>query len=397
MNLFILFIVSAVVFAAAVEVLGVATAVPGQNCDGLPAGTFTPVNISSPSGNLIATIIPYGATMTHLFVRDKQGELRDVLLGFDDPKTYCNGDQHPYFGATVGRVANRMTRGSFSLNNKTYRLPLNENSYDNLHSGPMGFDRQAFSVKWQTATDLYLHYTSPDGDGGFPSPLELIVRFTVGTANHNNKQDVLFMSWNGTNVGSEDTLFNPTFHGYFNLDGFKPNSGDGTVLDHFLTMPGASATVAVDEHLLPTGQTPSVDAQPWMDFRKQSTIGKYIKINTSSPLPSTGYDTAFVMEKTPGWNRAMVTSPFSGITMQVSGDRDSYQVYSGGYLDGTIPRKATQHGGFYQQFSGVTFETQCYPDVINHPEWWGKTDDSILKPGMMEYNLVITFDTAMHP
>eukprot|EP00759_Apiculatamorpha_spiralis_P052855 PhF_6_TR6037/c0_g1_i2/m.8720/K01785/galM, GALM; aldose 1-epimerase len=157
----------------------IAQSPPTQNCTHFIArGAFRHIDLNN---NVIyAKIIPYGGTLTHLLVPDRSGVMRDIVLGFDDPKQYCENVQHPYFGATIGRVGNRIgSNATFTIRNTTYQVPRNENNYDNLHSGPIGFDRHVFEVVDVNQTSVELCYTSPDGDQGFPGLLGMCVRYTL--------------------------------------------------------------------------------------------------------------------------------------------------------------------------------------------------------------------------
>lgn len=149
------------------------------NCSSQPADAFTPVSLTNARGTIKATMIAYGATMTHLLVQDRAGAERDVLLGFDDPTQYCANAEHPYFGATIGRVANRIANCSFSLGGKQYALSCNEKDFDTLHGGIVGFDRRAWEAVARNSSSVTWRYRSPAGEMGFPGSVDVNVTHTI--------------------------------------------------------------------------------------------------------------------------------------------------------------------------------------------------------------------------
>eukprot|EP01063_Lacrimia_lanifica_P013824 TRINITY_DN20432_c0_g1_i1.p2 TRINITY_DN20432_c0_g1~~TRINITY_DN20432_c0_g1_i1.p2 ORF type:complete len:372 (+),score=153.90 TRINITY_DN20432_c0_g1_i1:64-1179(+) len=335
-------------------------------CPAPSTGAYTKHNITLADPYLVVSVIPYGATVTNVYVKGADGAVRDVILGFEDAEGYCNDPQHPYFGATVGRVANRIRNGTFTLRGTTYHLEKTEKGYDNLHSGPMGFDRQVFNLDASPSRLVWTH-SVPEGHDGFPGGMKVTVTMSVfktaaGAA--------AFQIETAAAEVTEATLFNPTFHGYFNLDGFR---GAETVEEHVMHLPDAEQYVKVDGHLIPTGELGTAAADAWMDFRAPAALGAKLR-RYAADLP-TGYDTAFLA------SQASVTSARAGLRMDVAHDRASLQIYTSGYLNGTIPKKTTQGRGGYEQYAGVTFEPQWLPDAINHPEWWGFTNSTVVEDG----------------
>lgn len=320
-----------------------------------------------------AWFIPYGATLTHLLVPDKDGVKRDVALGWDDATQYCANAQHTYFGATIGRVANRIAKGSFDLDGVTYHTPLNDKGYDTLHGGWVGYDRRVWRVTRHSEREIAFTYTSPDGEEGFPGRVEVSVVHALSDDN------VWSLAYSAKT--NKPTIVSMTNHIYLNLNANVNNTP--TVLAHEVSMPTADKFVEVDKvHLIPTGNIISVKspASAYMDFTTPKPLGRDINKGTVSPLG--GYDNAFLFA---GWyqKRAVtrvvqVTSPMTGISVEMSTDQPSVQMYTGNFLNGTsmttrIRRKASQSYGkdpqYYQWRGAFTLEAQQYPDAIHHPNF----------------------------
>ena len=313
---------------------------PDWGCDALAAaGAFDSVTLFSPSGALSLSFIPYGGTAQSLRVPGAGGGRPvDVLLGFDDASQYCRGEVgdagHPYFGALIGRVANRISRGTFSLDGAVVHTPINEpppsGGNDTLHGGTFGYDRRVWAVQRLNASAARLSYFSPDGEMGFPGDLNVSVTYTL-------TEGSWVISYAGV-AGSKDTVFAPTQHAYWNLNG-----GAARVLEHTLAMPTASRFVQVDAFLLPTGALGSVSdaANAFLDFTAEKPVGRDINATTRYSW-GTGYDNAWVFDSWapdgPVAERVRVFSPLSGIGMVVSSDQPSVQVYSGNFLNNSIPQ-----------------------------------------------------------
>ena len=304
-----------------------------------------------------AKVITYGATLTELWVPDRAGKLGDVVLGFDNLQGYV--EKHPWFGATVGRVANRIARGKFALDGKEYSLEINDPP-NNLHSGPRGLSR----VVWRAeplskgyVAGVRLTYLTPEGDGGFPGNLsvEVIYRLT-----DENELQIEY-----TASTDKATPVNMTNHSYFNLDGGKD------ILGHVLYLQADDYT-PVDATLIPTGEIQSVMGTP-LDFTRPVAIGARIGQMNGNPG---GYDHNLVLSVETEKRKlaARVGDPVSGREMEVWTTEPAVQFYSGNFLDGMITGKRRV---MYGKHSGFCLETQHYPDALNHPNF----PSIVLRPG----------------
>jgi aldose 1-epimerase len=302
------------------------------------------------------SLMDYGATVVNLVVPDRKGKLDDVALGFESVEPYLTATA--YFGATIGRYGNRIAKGSFTLDGKTYQLPQN-NGVNSLHGGTTGFDKQMWKVdhKESSPPSITFSRVSPDGEDGYPGTLSVKVTFTLTEKNE------LRISYRAST--DKATVINLTNHTYFNLAG----AGTGTILDHLLTL-NASAFTPVDEGLIPTGKIEKVADTPW-DFRTAKAIGKDIKAVGGTPV---GYDHNYVLDHKAF--AAEVFEPTSGRLMKVTTDQPGIQFYSGNFLDGTLTGKG---GKVYPQYSGFCLETQHYPDSPNQPDF----PSTVLKPGQV--------------
>jgi len=296
---------------------------------------------------------------------------RDIVLGWDDPTQYCLNSNHPYFGAIIGRYANRIANGTFTLNNVIYHTPLNDNDWDTLHGGTIGYDRRIWDVEYYDTRTLRLRYFSPDGEMGFPGNLQVNVTYTLTDS---DEWDIHYSA-----KSDKDTIVNLSQHAYWNLNGFINNTQ--TALDHVLHI-AADRYVLTDSHLIPTGNFGDVKVDFWMDFATPKNIGKDITHGTVTPQG--GYDNAFAFSSNASF-RAVVymNSPLTGISLEMRTDQPSVQFYSGNFLDGTIPRKKDQtYGGvpqYYQHWGCAVLEAQHFPDSIHHPQW----PSTVLRSGLM--------------
>ena len=315
---------------------------------------------------LQAKITNYGGIVTHLLVPDKQGKLGDIVLGFDDVKSYQGEPplDSPYFGALIGRYGNRIKKGRFTLDGKEYKLATN-NGPNHLHGGLKGFDKVVWQAKPGTSADgqtLTLNYLSKDGEEGYPGNLNVQVVYTL------TNDDALRIDYTATT--DKATPVNLTNHSYFNL-----NHGTAKdALSHVLTLNADRYTV-VDATLIPTGELRSVQGTP-MDFRQPHAIGERIKkVEGADPG---GYDHNWVLTAANGGNAlrpaATVYEPTTGRTMEVLTDQLGAQFYSGNFLNGKLTGKG---GTVYNQHYGFCLETQHFPDSPNQP----KFPSTILKPG----------------
>lgn len=319
--------------------------------------------ISLRNGNGIEmTVLTYGGVIVSLRTPDRTGTLDDIVLGFDDLKSYV--DKSPYFGALIGRYGNRIAKGRFTLDGKTYALATN-NGANHLHGGTKGWDKVVWAFEaFQNATGVgvILTHTSNDGDEGYPGTVKAKVTYTL------TDKDQLIVDYEATT--DKATIINLTQHSYFNLAGAKADD----ILGHELMLNAAQYT-PVDDTLIPTGEIAPVDGTPF-DFRKSTAIGARINEKNEQLTRGKGYDHNFVLARTGTGlvEAARVVEPVTGRTMSIATTEPGIQFYSGNFLDGTLTGKG---GRVYPQRSGFCLETQHYPDSPNHPNFPSTT----LRPG----------------
>jgi aldose 1-epimerase len=320
----------------------------------LPDGSAVSLFSLNNSNGLIARVTDYGTIITELRVPDSRGNLADIVLGFDNVEQYLKG--HPYFGCTVGRVANRIAKGKFMLNGQTYTLAIN-NGPNHLHGGLKGFDKVLWTASPQSDASVKFAYTSPDGEEGYPGKLDVSVLITLTDANE--------LQIDYTAVTDRPTPVNLTNHSYFNL------AGAGDILSHELLL-AADGYTPTDATLIPTGEIRPVQGTP-MDFRRPQPIGSRIaQLEGEEP----GYDSNYVIKRA-GNSLALaarVHEPRSGRIMEVHTTQPGVQLYTANYLDGSLIGKG---GIVYQRHSAFCLETQHYPDSVNHPTF----PSVILRPG----------------
>jgi aldose 1-epimerase len=328
----------------------------GKLADGTPVQLFTLTN----SKGAVAKITNFGATLTEVWMPDRTGRKRDIVLGFDSLDGYVG--KEPYFGATVGRYANRIANGQFTLDGKTYQLAINDPP-NSLHGGTVGFDRKVWKaepIDVPHAASVKFSYHSPDGEENYPGNLDVTVQYTL------TDDDELKLDYTATT--DKDTILNLTNHTYWNLAG----ADSGNVLKQVLML-NADSYTPVNANLIPTGEVPAVAGTPF-DFTKPMALGSRI----TDPLVQAhkGYDVNFVVNGTPGTMRlaARATDPDSGRTMEVWTTEPGIQLYTSNYLDGTLNGKRGIH---YKQYGAFALETQHYPDSINQPSF----PPVILRPG----------------
>ncbi|REG87043.1 aldose epimerase family protein [Algoriphagus antarcticus] len=302
----------------------------------------------------------FGARVTQLWVPDKDGNLVDVVLGFETLDEYLNSGEK-YFGAAIGRYGNRIANGKFTLDGEEYTLPTNNNG-QTLHGGPGGFDYVIWDVEKSGENGLIFTYTSPDGEEGFPGELKVKMIYTL---TDDNEFKVTYEA-----ETDKATPVNLTHHSFFNLNG----AGNGTVLNHTLKL-NASKYTPVNEVLIPTGETPAVKGTPF-DFTTATTIGARIDQENEQLTFGGGYDHNWVLDKTGNdlTQAAVISSPQTGIEMEVWTTEPAIQFYSGNFLDGSTTGKG---GKVYALRSAFCLETQHYPDSPNQPNF----PSTVLKPG----------------
>jgi len=308
---------------------------------------------------LSAKILTYGATLVELQVPDRLGELNDIILGFDKLDGYLKNE--PNFGAIIGRVANRIARGRFTLDGKEYRLSINDGPH-HIHGGLKGFDKvvwRAEPVPDKDGIGLGLSYFSPDGEEGYPGDLSVRVVYVL-TEDNELRIDYAAKT-------DKPTPVNLTNHAYFNLAGAE-NTG---ILDHELLLV-ADRFTPVDDALIPTGEIMPVEGTS-LDFRTPTTIGARILEIPGSPG---GYDYNFILNNDSGKlaMAARVYDSSTGRVMEILTTELGIQFYSSNFLDGSIKGKK---GIFYRKHHGLCLETQHFPDSPNHTNF----PSIILRPG----------------
>ena len=308
------------------------------------------------------SITNFGATVVTLRVPDRDGKPADVVLGYDTLEGYQNGKS--YFGATVGRYANRIAGGKFSIDGKTYTLPKNDGP-NTLHGGIVGLNKKVWKARELSSNDstLEMAYLSPDGEEGFPGNLSVKVVFTLPADRNELKIEY-------TASTDRDTVLNLTNHSYFNLAG----EGSGDILDHVLTLHAKQFT-PVDKTLIPTGERRDVGGTP-LDFNSPTVIGKRINNDYEQLVVGKGYDHNWVLATGSGKTltiAAQAYDPKSGRTLEVATSQPGVQFYSGNFLDGSQGKG----GKRYPVRSAFCLETQHFPDSPNHPNF----PSTLLKPG----------------
>jgi aldose 1-epimerase len=336
---------------------GVEKATFGKTATGETVDLFTLTN----SHGLKAKVITYGGILTELHVPDKNGKLDDVVLGFDDLKGYLG--EHPYFGAIIGRYANRIAKAKFTLDGKEYHLAAN-NGPNSLHGGKKGFDKVVWkaNVPDPSQPAVELRYVSPDGEEGYPGELKIKVTYTLTPDN------ALSIQYEATT--NKATPVNLSNHSYFNLLGARSGA---TILDHEVQI-AADRYTPVDATLIPTGELKPVAGTPF-DFTKPHTIGERIKQTGGNPV---GYDHNFVLTKTidgkPVSWAVRVVEKKTGRVMEMSTTEPGVQFYTSNFMDGKLKGKG---GVAYPQYGAFCLEAQHFPDSVNQP----KFPSVILRPG----------------
>jgi aldose 1-epimerase len=342
----------------------------GTNPDGRSVHLYTLRNVNA----MEATITDHGATLVSLKVPDRFGDFADVVLGFDDLNGYVRSQT--YFGATVGRYANRIAHGRFTLDGVEYHLAQNDGE-NSLHGGLKGFDRVLWGATDVSAEQpsLELTYLSKDGEEGYPGNLSVHVRYTLSSS------DELRIEYAART--DKDTIINLTNHSYFNLSG----AGSGDILGHVLEI-AADRYTPINWELIPTGQLESVENSPF-DFRKPTTVGSRIESDNEQLKLAGGYDHNFVLNGAGALSfAARVTEPASGRVLEVFTSQVGMQFYSGNFLNGTARGK---QGVEYQRRSGLCLETQHFPDSPNHANF----PSTVLKAGeTFESTTVYRFSAA---
>ena len=338
----------------------------GTTTDGQKVTQYTLTN----AHGACVSIINYGGTVTSLHVPDRNGRFADVVLGFSKIGDY--EQKSPYFGCIVGRYGNRISKGTFKLEGKTYCLPVN-NGPNSLHGGK-GFDKAVWNATpaiTKQGPSLKLTYISRDGEEGYPGKLSVTATYTL-----TNKSELKLVYRAKTD---KPTVVNLTHHSYFNLAG----EGSGDILGHVVTI-HADKFTPVDKHQIPTGKIAAVKETPF-DFRKPTAIGDRINDADQQLKFAGGYDHNWVADNhLPGHLGiiAKVEEPKSGRVMEVISTEPGVQFYSGNFLDGTLIGKSGKVYGFR---NGFCFEPQHFPDSPNRRNFPSTT----LRPGETYKNTII--------
>ena len=322
-------------------------------------GKKTDLYVLKNKNNMEVCITNFGGRIVSVMVPDKEGKMQDVVLGFDSIQDYISKPSD--FGASIGRYANRINQGKFTLDSVTYQLP--QNNYGHcLHGGPKGFQYRVFDAKLLNPQELELTYVAKDGEEGFPGDItcKVIMKLT-----DDNAIDIRYEA-----ETNKPTIVNMTNHSYFNLDGDAKTNAD------HLLMVDADYYTPVDSTFMTTGEIVTVEGTP-MDFRTPTPVGARINDYDFVQLKNgNGYDHNWVLNTKGDINRkaATLTSPKTGIVLDVYTNEPGVQVYAGNFLNGSLTGKK---GITYNQRASVCLETQKYPDTPNKPEW----PSAVLRPG----------------
>ena len=351
--------------------------IPAENfnteVDGKKVSLYTLHN-----GFLTMQVTNYGGRVVALWVPDRRGSYEDVVLGYDRIDKYVNNEGERYLGAVVGRCANRISNGTFTLDSVTYQLPQNDGE-NTLHGGLIGADKMVWDVVSTNDSVIKMHALFANGQDGFPGNLDVTMTYTL---THDNQFQVRYAA-----TTDAPTLCNFSHHSFFNLKG----EGNGTILDHELQINSRYMTT-VDEHLIPNGKFSGVKNTPF-DFREKHSIGDNISADDEQLRNAKGYDHNWIIDKSDvkvyTWN-ATLTEPKSGREMQVWSDQVGLQFYSGNFFNGKGIGKCGKSFNFRE---GLALETQYFPDAINHE---ALAPMPILRPGE-EYHQICVYKFTVLP
>ncbi|KAL0073672.1 aldose 1-epimerase [Phycomyces blakesleeanus] len=316
---------------------------------------------------LAVMVLNYGGIITHILTPDKNGAIKDVVLGFDNYEAYQN-PANPYFGALIGRFANRIGEGKFTVDGENYNLAVN-NGPNALHGGIKGFDKCIWDVTVlsESPASIRLDLVSPDGDQNYPGTLTTSVTYTV------TDENTLEISYHATT--DKDTIVNLTNHTYFNLAGLDLNP---TILGHEVTMTNdVKGTLALDENSLPTGKKLDFKDAPWFDFTG-SNAGTPIGARINCLPASHGYDHPYIIHEDyktdtsslPLRKAATIHAPETGISLDFATTEPGFQFYIGGWITpGALTGTKYQKNAPIGQHAGFCLESQRPPDAVNKPQW----------------------------
>lgn len=366
----------AMVLAASVAVMHSCASAPALTLSGLDPERFnadaggkqTALYTLSNASGMEVCVTDFGGRIVSVMVPDRNGEMKDVVLGFDNVANYMDMVNTPSdFGASVGRYANRLDQGRITVNGEVIQLPQNNFGHC-LHGGPEGWQYQVYSAEQKSDSVLVLTMDSPDGDSGFPGAVKAVVTMTVTS---DNSIDIVYEA-----ETDRTTVVNMTNHSYFNLSG-DPSQ---PITDHVLYV-DADTYTPVDDTYMTTGEIAEVEGTP-MDFREAHEIGQDIRnFDFEQVKFGNGFDHNWCLNTNGDDTKvfAKVVCPSTGICLEVLTNEPGVQVYSGNFLDGTCVGK---NGVTYEQHAGLCLETQKYPDSPNKPEW----PSAYLEPGQKYYS-----------
>jgi len=361
------------------------------------------------SEGIRAQFIPYGASVTNLFIKDIRGVERDVVLGFDNATHYGVDKSHPHLGGVPGRYANRIKNATFTINGQTYKVDANENGgLNTLHGGSNGWDYRQFEVIAQSESAITFAITDPDGTEGFPGTVRSYISYAVTPYQWHMRMNATRTKWTPVMLSS---------HVYWNLDGFQ-NPNTPTALNHSLWLPFSGMRVDVDGILIPTGvilpNPPGSVNDFWTKPKEIGTDLAKPELVGNCGTGCTGYDNCWLVNRDQyKWNQAAtksrhsdkwwrgspvasLSSDWSGIQIDVYSEQEAFQVYSCNGQDGTLPLKKTQ--GFFndtsrprvtQKYGCVVMEVEDWIDGINQPAWQ-RGNRQITGPGLPAYTLEAT-------
>lgn len=351
--------------------------VPGADCaDALPpVYPYNAIRIRSPDDSMRMTFLPYGASVSEVWVKDRNDAWQDVVLGFDNKTNYGTDKAHNFFGPVVGRYANRIKNGTFELDGKTYHTPLNENDVDTLHGGSEGYDRASWYISALNQSSVTFTHHDPSGNQGFPATVDTTATYTL-------LRDATWQIRIKSKVSNGKTPLMLSSHVYWNLNphSFLENTSR-PILDHVLHMPYATNYVKTDPILIPTGPLPKVDGTGY-DFRTAKPLSEnFNQTQGYCGGGCKGWDSCWIEPKghprhSPSFE---VYSPQSGIKLSISSNQEAWQIYTTAGLVSpdtkpSVPRKRV-HGGdgtldnIYENYSAMVIEAEDYIDAINNPEW----------------------------
>ena len=303
------------------------------------------------NGSLTMQVTNFGARVVTLWAPDRNGHMADIVLGYQDIDRYINNSGERFLGSVVGRVANRIGAGTFTLDGQQYHTPLNNNG-QTLHGGLKGVDMVVWDVVSVTDNAIVFNYIAADGQDGFPGNLNITMTYTLTADNE------FRVEYSATT--DSKTVVNLSHHSFFNLKG----EAGGTITDHILQI-DADYITPTDSYLIPTGELMAVESTPF-DFREAHAIGDYIDADNEQLINGRGYDMNWVLSREDNGEVVRVMTiyePASGRAMDVLTDQIAIQFYSGNFFDGSYDGKYGKPLAFRES---VVFETQRYPDAPNH-------------------------------